>query len=332
VISREELIRFARASLTVSGTTPLTLTPLTVRGSDRSFFRLTWDDANSAILIHYDPARIENSYYADIAAFIRTIDVPAPAVIAHDPGQCLMVMEDMGNTDLWSFRASPWDARRGLYCKTLEAIHRLHAFSIGNFPSGKVRLMDEFSNPLYRWERDYFREHFVKRVCGIALDSSLAEGLENELSALSDRLGETQPCLVHRDLQSQNVMIREGKPFFIDFQGMRFGSRLYDLGSLLNDPYVDLSEEEVLHLLGFYYNLAERDMEWSLFVDRFWEASAQRLMQALGAYGFLGIERGLTSFLNHIPVGIERLHRSVTRASSLPLLRRLSEDCLTRLR
>jgi hypothetical protein len=189
--------------------------------------------------------------------------------------------------------------------------------------------MDGFDTALYRWERDYFREHFVGRVCGIVLEPSRAKALEDELAALAESLGGTEPCLVHRDLQSQNVMIREGEVFLIDFQGMRFGNRFYDLGSLLNDPYVNLSEEEAIDLLGFYYGLSKKDMEWPLFVERFWEASAQRLMQALGAYGFLGKTKGLKGFLDHIPSGISNLHRSVTRVSSLPLLRGLTEECLT---
>jgi len=325
----EELIDFAQASLGLPGLTLLELVPLPVRGSDRSFFRITWNDGASAILVRYDPVRVENAYYADIAVFIRSINVPAPAIFGHDPVRCLMVMEDMGNIDLWSFRTSPWDVRRALYCKTLEAAHRLHAFSIKDFPSEKVRLMDGFDTALYRWERDYFREHFVGGVCGIVPEPSLAKGLEDELAALAESLGGTESCLVHRDLQSQNVMIREGEVFLIDFQGMRFGSRFYDLGSLLNDPYAAFSEEELLDLLGFYYGLSKKDIKWPLFVECFWKASAQRLMQALGAYGFLGRTKGLRSFLDHIPSGISNLHRSVTRVSSLPLLRELTEKCLT---
>jgi N-acetylmuramate 1-kinase len=328
-MSPEELKDFARTSLRLSESTPVELVPLPVRGSDRSFFRLAWDSGSSAILVHYDPLRVENSYYADIAAFIRSINVPAPAVFGHDPLHCLMVMEDMGAIDLWSFRMSPWKVRRPYYCKTLEAVHRLHSFSLQDFPSAKVRLMNGFDAALYRWEHDYFMEYFVGGICGITPEHPPVKGLKDELAALADRLGNTMPCLVHRDLQSQNVMIREENVFLIDFQGMRFGSRFYDLGSLLNDPYVMLSGEEVLDLLGFYYGLSKNDMNWSLFTNSFWEASAQRLMQALGAYGFLGRTKGLKSFLDHIPSGIANLHRSVTCVSSLPILRGLTKECLT---
>jgi len=85
---------------------------------------------------------------------------------------------------------------------------------------------------------------------------SFEQELEAELSALAERIGSTVRCLVHRDLQSHNVMIRDGEPLFIDFQGMRFGSPFYDLGSLLCDPYVNLSESELDELLSFYYGLS----------------------------------------------------------------------------
>ena len=79
---------------------------------------------------------------------------------------------------------------------------------------------------------------------------------------MAERLSGTRRSLVHRDLQSQNVMIRNGEPFLIDFQGMRFGSLFYDLGSLLCDPYVDFSDRERQELLSFYYGLSQSDLDW----------------------------------------------------------------------
>ncbi len=71
---------------------------------------------------------------------------------------------------------------------------------------------------------------------------------------------ETPSVLVHRDLQSQNVMIVNGEPVFIDFQGMRLGSPFYDLGSLLYDPYVEIGEAERVALLKYYYDLTRPPM------------------------------------------------------------------------
>jgi N-acetylmuramate 1-kinase len=355
--SQEDMIGFAREALGLSESVSLKLSPLEGRGSDRTFFRLKWNRKDSAILVHYDPKRVENTCYADIAVFLREIDVPAPRLIRHDPAVCLIVMEDLGETDLWSFRKTAWETRRALYQKTLAIVHRLHSFPKDDFPSGRVSLMEGFGPDLYRWERDYFRDHFVRDVCGIKLGPSFERELEAELSALADRLAGTMRCLVHRDLQSQNVMIRDGEPFLIDFQGMRFGSPFYDLGSLLCDPYVRLSTSlevppephgegvnfsgsEQEELLSFYYGLwspaggilskvegSRWDMDWATFQNHFWEASAQRLMQALGAYGFLGLKKGLKTFLEHTPTGLQNLQYAASHAANLPRLRQLSVTC-----
>lgn len=336
----EDLIAFARETLGLSASVSVELSPLEGRGSDRNFFRLKWNRKESAILLHYDPKRLENTYYADIAVFLCEIDVPVPRLIRHDPAGCLIIMEDLGDADLWSFRNTAWETRRALYQKTLAIAYRLHFFFKDDFPSTRVRLMEGFSPDLYRWERDYFGDHFVRGVCGIKLRPSFERELEEELSSLADRLAGTMRCLVHRDLQSRNVMIRDGEPFLIDFQGMRFGSPFYDLGSLLCDPYAIFSNAEQDELLSFYYGLwsppggilsrvegSKWDLDWATFQNHFWEASAQRLMQALGAYGFLGIKKGLRTFLEHIPAGLQNLQYAASKAATLPRLRELCTKC-----
>jgi hypothetical protein len=278
-------------------------------------------------LVDYDPRREENTYFADIAAFLAGIGVPVPRIIRHDPAACLMVIEDLGDTDLWSFRETAREARLALYRKALVAIHRLHSFPVASFPSQRVRLMESFGPELYRWERDYFRAHFVRDVCGIEIEPGLRLDLEAELSALADRLARKRVCLIHRDLQSRNVMIRDGAPFFIDFQGMRTGCASYDLGSLLCDPYMSFSDADRDELLSFYYALSEQDVDRAAFENAFWEASAQRLMQALGAYGFLGQKLGLPDFAAHIPAGLDNLLCATGHIRSLPRLRELAERC-----
>lgn len=359
--SQEAMIGFAREALGLSESIPLSLSLLEGRGSDRTFFRLHWKRKESVILIHYDPKRIENSSYAGIAAFLHDIHIPVPRLIGHDPGRCLIVMEDLGKTDLWSFRNAPWKNRRPLYEKTLLIVHRLHSFPERDFPSARVRLMEGFGPGLYRWEQNYFRDHFVRDVCGINLEPSFDSELTAELLRLAERLAGGMRCLIHRDLQSKNVMIRDGEPFLIDFQGMRLGSPFYDLGSLLCDPYVEFSNSELEELLSFYHGLLNRagrnrdsgldrseagflkrdpakdisdnsdwskwNMDWTTFQAVFWEASAQRLMQALGAYGFLGLRKGLKAFLEHIPPGLRHLHNAASHAASFPRLLELTMEC-----
>ena len=321
------MIRFAREALGLPETIPIEISPFGRRGSDRKFFRLKWNQRDSAILVQYDPKRVENRYYAGIATFLREIGVPVPRIISHDPARCLIVIEDLGDMDLWSLRNDSWETRQPLYQKTLVILNRLHSFPEKEFPLTRVRLMEGFDLDLYRWEQDYFMDHFIRDVCKIDLKPSFKHELELELSKLAERLDRTKRCLVHRDFQSQNVMIHNGEPFLIDFQGMRFGSPFYDLGSLLYDPYVEFSDRERDELLSFYCKLAQWDLEWVAFQQTFREASAQRLMQALGAYGHLGIQKGLKAFLEHIPGGLRNLYGATSQAGSLPRLQELSMIC-----
>lgn len=324
---RPEALQFARKTLHLAESTSVQITPLGKRGSDRAFFRLAWPPNQTAILIDYDPKRQENCYHAAIAQFLDNIGVPVPHLFGHDPLNHVSVMRDLGEIDLWALKNGEKGVRDGLYEQTIAALRRLHSFPLNEFPSERVALMAPFDGQLYKWERDYFREHFVETVCHIQLDSTFAHALEEELSRLADRLIAGPQCLIHRDLQSQNIMICNGNPIFIDFQGMRFGSPFYDLGSFLCDPYVEFTEKERERYLSLYYCLSNWGFDWETFKGYFWEASVQRLMQALGAYGFLGFAKGLDGFLKHIPSGMQNLEIAASHCGGLPQLRGLIERC-----
>jgi hypothetical protein len=325
--TQDELISFAREALGLPLTTAVELVPLSGRGSDRTYYRFRWAHDNSAILVHYNPGRIENAYFAAIAAFLSENNIPVPRIIRHDAAGCLILMQDLEDTDLWSLRDAQWETRRSLYQKTIVAAHRLHSFPIQHFPSDRIKLMESFGPSFYRWERNYFKDNFVKPLGRIKLEPDFEQQLETELSALADRLTSGRQCLVHRDLQSQNVMIYREEPFFIDFQGMRFGSPFYDLGSLLCDPYVSFAGSERMELLAFYYKLSDTESGWNSFQNTFWEASVQRLMQALGAYGFLGLTKGLKAYLAHVPSGLKNLRMAAENAGTLPNLLDICTQC-----
>ena len=303
------------------------LIPVGRGGSDRDYFRVAISGRDPFILMRYGRSREENNTYAAIAGFLRRIGVAVPDIFGHDPKRGLLLMEDLGDEDLFTCRNVSWDLRRRLYEKTLSIVSRLHAFPTGCFPAGDIRLMPGFGTELYRWERDYFREQCVNKTCGIRLTGGEEEALETELGALARRLLKTPAVLVHRDLQSQNVMVRRGEPVLIDFQGMRFGNLFYDLGSLLYDPYVEIRDADRTALLRTYYDLSRPSQGWDEFEAFFYLASAQRLMQALGAFGFLGREGGKSRFFVHIAPALDRLIDVTGRTEILPLLHSLARRC-----
>ncbi len=324
---RDHIVAFARKTTGVDASTPATVAALDARGSDRAFYRFSWGEGRSVIVIDYDPGRTENRYYADIARYLRSMRVPVPEVTGHDPEAHLMVLEDLGSKDLHAFAGEDWPTRRALYQKTLAAAKRLHGIQEKDFPSGTVKLMDGFGPELYLFEQNYFLEHFVRSHCSVDLEPAFESRLMSELSRLTDELCSLRRCLVHRDLQSQNVMVLGSEPYFIDFQGMRFGNPFYDLGSLLCDPYVTFTPGQREELLSFYYILSSQELDWDAFQASFWSASVERLMQALGAYGFLGRAKGLTAFLGHIPAGLRNLSMAASHVPWLSTLRELTAEC-----
>ncbi|MEJ2248008.1 MAG: phosphotransferase [Acidobacteriota bacterium] len=325
------MVDYAKKVLGIAQSTDVELNPFAGRGSDRSYYRLRWNGTQSAVLAHYNPARRENASFADIARFLDDIEIPIAHILGHEPMQCFLVIQDLGKTDLWSLSHLPWENRRALYQKTLAVANRLHSYPVELVPGERVQLAEAFGPELYCWERDYFLENFVGKLCKIMPEPLFLTQLATELAALAERLSSLRQCLVHRDLQSQNVMIWRNKPFLIDYQGMRRGTLFYDLGSLLYDPYVSLSENEREELLLFYFRISKEETDWVKFREAFREASAQRLMQALGAYGFLGMTRGLKSYLKHVRPGVENLCLVSENAGTLPYLYDLAARCRKKL-
>ena len=322
-----EVGAFVRHALKLAESDPVRLNPLSRGGSNRSYWRIRYGGDRSAVLMRYQSEPAENGLHAAIASFLQGIGVTVPRIIQHDAVRRFIVMEDLGDRDLWSLRDQSWAVRRICYRKALILVHKLHGFPPADFPSQAVPLMEPFGPDLYRWERDYFQDHFVRALCGLDIGRQAAAELEAELSRLAERLEETGPVLIHRDFQSQNIMIRGGEPVLIDFQGMRFGSFFYDLGALLYDPYVSFTESERLALLRDHYERHGAGLDWPEYEERFREASAQRLMQSLGAYGFLGLKRGRRDFLAHVGNGLANLIDASTRAKNLPALRNLARKC-----
>jgi aminoglycoside/choline kinase family phosphotransferase len=272
--------------------------PIDHGGSDRAFWR-GGGAASGLVASFYGASKAESARYADCAVYLGLRGVRVPAVLGHDGDRRFLLLEDAGREDLWSRRHDPWEVRRDLYTKALEQAARLHALDGAEAEAAGV-LCEPFGLTLYQWEQDYFFEHFLGR--------DQAEILRREvpLQRQAEELAGRPRVIVHRDLQSQNVMVSGDEVVLIDFQGMRAGVAAYDVASLLYDPYVEMSPAERAELAAFYVqHTGGRDSDdWS----QEWRAAArQRLMQALGAYGFLGRRRGKVSFLQHIPSAARRL-------------------------
>ncbi len=331
-LNEEMLLEQTRERLTLDESAFIRLTPIFKGGSSRSFFRVELPPERSVILMEYSPDKEENHYFVEIADFLASLRIDVPQVLAHDAERHLIWMQDLGGIDLHSMKDDPWDERKEAYFAALDCVGRLHRDAKAAYEAKPFPLMRGFDTKLYQWEQDYFFEHFVVGYCRLTDDRNSKTALGTELAELIGRLTSTPSTLIHRDLQSQNVMMRKRRACLIDFQGLRHGTLFYDLGSLLFDPYVDFYDSEREELLDFYFDQflkngsspgGSREADLKLL----WDASAQRLMQALGAYGFLGLTQGKTHFLDHIPSALERLAETTKRSGQLTHLHEVVQRC-----
>ncbi len=274
------------------------------------------------IIVRYSGYREENKHYVDIAQFLAASGVNVPRIYLHDPAEGLIFMEDLGELDLWHWRDQPWTVRRPLYQSALDQIALLHTSATQRFPGSGLRLENEFAEQLYLWEQNYFFEHCLGKY--FSVPQSDLHGLQTlpGLNAAASRLASLPRVLVHRDFQSQNVLTIQGKAWLIDFQGMRPGLAEYDLASLLYDPYVDLSSEERGELTAYYRMRSQAAGSGAPSSDQeiLDLCAMQRLMQALGAYGFLGLEKQRSEFLEHIPVAGKSLSVVLDRIEGMQTL------------
>jgi len=309
------LLKQTRLHFPRFGEAEVEISPIEKGGSDRRFYRVRSSPDHTLILVKYDLERGENRQYVQIAEFLTGHEIRAPKVFFHDAQEGLIWIEDLGEADLWSYRGESWPVRRALYQSALDEVSKLHCLPTSAADKIRKSLATEFDAALYLWEQHYFFDNCLGRHFGVD------EKVRKELAALpalqeiASRLASLPRVLVHRDFQSQNIIIRDGQAYLIDFQGMRAGLSKYDLASLLYDPYVKLSEAEREELFLYYRAIGERagsrlqnDGEELV---RF--CAMQRLMQALGAYGYLGLVRGNQSFLDHIPAALASL-RSIVAA------------------
>ncbi len=308
--------RFADGSIAVD--------PLEKGGSDRKFYRIRAGEM-SLILAKYGNQREENRHYVAIARFLSGIGVRVPEIYFHDESEGLIWMEDLGERDLWSYRHEPWPVRRSLYQDALDQALILHTRAHAATPVEPPKFQVEFNAELYQWEQNYFLENCLGRV--FALDRETIEARCNRarLDEITAMLGALPRAFVHRDFQSQNIVIKDERACFIDFQGMRPGLVQYDLASLLYDPYVPLTTEERDELLAYYLS-RWNDLGTTIpanFAEVYDLCAMQRLMQALGAYGFLGLVKERTHFLAHIPAALESLRAVVGRIRGLESLSEL---------
>lgn len=297
------------------------------QGSNRVYTRET--DANGRSVIRVvGTNRDENHAFIYMARHFHALGLPVPELYWVSEDEMTYTQEDLGDTILFDHLDDT-----PLLERTIRALAHVQVTGAQDFDWSvcfPVPAMDERS---IRWDLNYFKYCFLK---GTKIEFS-----EPKLEDDFDRIVETilaQPAdtFLYRDFQSRNVMIKDGQPYFIDFQGGRRGPTQYDVSSFLWQAKANFAPELREYLIEEYLDELSSVMGDGLRVTE-WRAALPhfvlfRTLQVLGAYGYRGYFERKPHFLESIPMAIKNLRNLFVANPDLriqyPYIYAISNDLL----
>jgi len=279
-------------------------------GSGRAIVRLAGRGI-SAIGILYS-VREENVAFLEFSKHFRRHGLPVPEIYKEDLDEGAYLEEDLGDTTLFEFLAQN-RSEGTVALPAIEAYRRVVAalprfqVEVGRNLNYKVCYpRASFDRQSIAWDLNYFKYYFL-RLAGIAFNE---QALEHDFGRLTKfLLSADRDYFLYRDFQSRNIMLRDGQPFFLDYQGGRKGALQYDIASLLYDGKADLPPEMRQSLLDYYLECLGHyvHVDREAFMEHFYAYVYVRIMQALGAYGFRGFYERKAHFLQSVPYALKNL-------------------------
>lgn len=279
-------------------------------GSGRKIIRLA-NGNTSAIGILYD-VREENVAFLDFSRHFRGHGLPVPEIYAEDLGRGAYLEEDLGDTTLFHLLHQ---GRRGgeiapavvdAYRKVVAMLPRFQVEAGRDLNYKVCYPRASFDRQSISWDLNYFKYYFLK-LSGIPFSEQALEDGFRSLTKLL--LAADRDYFLYRDFQSRNVMLRDGEPFFLDYQGGRRGALQYDIASLLYDGKADLPPELRQQLLDHYLDILSGyiELDRDRFMRYYYGYVFIRIMQALGAYGYRGFYERKVHFLQSVPYALKNL-------------------------
>ncbi len=304
-------------------------------GSDRRWFRVSDNDRSLIVADHgirTEPGLSEFDSFVLIGRHLEKIGAPVPEIYCHDRFSGIAFLRDLGDTLLQAKagKTSGGQEVEDLYRLIIEKAVDMNIRGARGFEPGWCWQESFFSRKtVVEKEGMYFVRSFLEGFLGMKIKET--ESLHREFERIADVI---EDCgftgFMHRDLQSRNIMIKDNGCFFIDFQGGRRGPVQYDLASLITDPYADLARELRQRLLIHAIERLEAKtgaLDRAKFLRGYLYCAISRNLQALGAYGYLTVEKQKKDFARYMAPALKNLRSLVasTRDPTLPELGRIAD-------
>jgi aminoglycoside/choline kinase family phosphotransferase len=294
----------------ISGNNPSSVIKLNASGSNRIYYRLS-NETISVIGVKGESIT-ENKAFIALARHFTAKKLPTPQILAYTDDYQYYIQEDLGDLSLFDYmkngiKTSVFSKEeKNILFKTIELLPTIQYKGSKKLDFSVCYPQAEFDKNTVLWDLNYFKYCFLKPT---GIDFSETD-LEKDFQQMAiDLLKEKSDTFLYRDFQSRNVMIKDGNPFFIDFQGGRKGPIYYDVASFVWQAKANFPESLRNELIEHY--LTALKPYRSIDKTHFWEQLNLfllfRILQVLGAYGFRGYFEQKNHFLESIPFAINNL-------------------------
>ena len=239
------------------GRAPASVVRLAADGSQRLYFRLG-GEAPASVIGAYGPDPDENRAFLSFSRSFRAAGLPVPEIFAADESRRIWLEEDLGDTTLFQAVSGGARARTpGAFPPAVEAAYERVLDVLPRFQVEGARVVDfalaypraAFDGQSMLWDLNYFKYHFLKLAHVPFNEQRLEDDFHRLIAHL---LTADTGYFLYRDFQSRNILLREGEPWFVDYQGGRRGAAQYDVASLLYDAKADIPEAARARLLARY--------------------------------------------------------------------------------
>ncbi|MHB2025870.1 MAG: RapZ C-terminal domain-containing protein [Elusimicrobiota bacterium] len=290
-------------------------------GSDREIFRIKGGGKTAIGVVNSDQK--ENAAFVGFSRHFSKIGLPTPKIYARDESGQTYLEEDLGDQTLFSMLLSERKNERemgsalGIYRKAARMLPRFQILAGKTLDYSICYPRASFDRQSMLWDLNYFKYYFLT----LGQIPFHEQALENDFQSLVRHLlGAKRDFFLYRDFQSRNIMVRDGEPWFIDYQGGRKGALQYDIASLLFDAKADLPPDVRTELLEIYLEAAAKlsPVNRDTFMAYYPGYVYIRIMQAMGAYGLRGFHQKKPHFLQSIPYAVRNIEH-ILRTSKFPI-------------
>ena len=314
-------------------------------GSYRKYFRII--DGSKSIIGAYNADNEENEAFIGFSNHFIFKGLPVPEIFGYIPEKSVYFLRDLGDTNMFTWLQKKYfntgfdEEVEEIYRKVLDNLVLFQTKGIEGLDLDLCYPHKSFDRQSMMWDMNYFK-YMLLKLLAVPFNE---KRLERDFEHLADfLLLAGQDYFLYRDFQSANVMIINGEPWFIDYQGGRKGAPQYDVASLLYDAKAKVPADARQRLLEYYMNnFCEVSGESRpKFTGYFTGFSMIRLMQALGAFGFRGLYEKKPTFTgsivpavrllielidsNQLPVSLPELFNAVRSIPGLEIFRQLERN------